>query len=58
MTEKDCIGHDVAVIILNYKTWQETLDEIRMMCRFRISQCAISANLGVHIPVVMMCSFR
>ena len=27
-------------------------------CRFRISQCAISANLGVHIPVVMMCSFR
>ena len=33
-------------------------DSCQAHCRFRISQCAISANLGVHIPVVMMCSFR
>jgi GT2 family glycosyltransferase len=25
------VGHNVAAIILNYKTWQETLDEIRLM---------------------------
>ncbi|MCI6698765.1 MAG: glycosyltransferase family 2 protein [Lachnospiraceae bacterium] len=29
--ENESIDHEVAVIILNYKTWQETLDEIRMM---------------------------
>jgi GT2 family glycosyltransferase len=39
MTEKDCIGHDVAVIILNYKTWQETLDEIRMMSQISDINC-------------------
>ena len=31
MIEYDGIEHDVVVILLNYKTWQETLDEIRMM---------------------------
>ena len=52
-----------------YTTWKYVDDDFKefventicqgsYVCRFRISQCAISANLGVHIPVVMMCSFR
>lgn len=39
MIETNGAEHDVAVIILNYKTWQETLDEIRRMRQIQDINC-------------------